>query len=134
GSAQIGAYLGATFAARTTASPPSGINRAAAVKLASAEKHMMFYLASIEAARAFLSRRGAKCARRRPLRANFSRGEGGACVLAFRPHARAAMSDTAAPPVQAPQASPRPGGRLIFMVVGALMIAFGVAAAFAPML
>ena len=44
------------------------------------------------------------------------------------------MSDTAAPPAQAPQASPRPGGRLIFMVVGALMIAFGVAAAFAPML
>ena len=38
------------------------------------------------------------------------------------------MSDTAAPPAQAPQASPRPGGRLIFMVVGALMIAFGVAA------
>lgn len=44
------------------------------------------------------------------------------------------MSDTAAPPAPAPQPSPRPGGRLIFMIVGALMVVFGVAAAFAPML
>lgn len=44
------------------------------------------------------------------------------------------MSETAAPSVPEPQTPPRPGGRLIFMIVGALMIAFGIAAAFAPML
>lgn len=44
------------------------------------------------------------------------------------------MSQTAAPTGREPQASPRKGGRVVFMIVGALMIAFGVAAAFAPML
>jgi len=44
------------------------------------------------------------------------------------------MSDTATPTAPKPQASPRPAGRIIFMIVGALMIALGVVAAFAPMM
>ena len=44
------------------------------------------------------------------------------------------MSETTAPTDREPQASPRTGGRLVFRIVGALMIAFGAAAALAPML
>jgi uncharacterized membrane protein HdeD (DUF308 family) len=43
------------------------------------------------------------------------------------------MTETAAPPEPRRDAQPATGRRIVFMVVGALMIAFGAAAAFAPM-